>query len=46
MNVVIVLLDSLRKDHVGSYGNDWIRTPGLDALAENSLRFTRAYPES
>jgi arylsulfatase A-like enzyme len=39
-------VDSLRKDHVGAYGNDWIRTPSLDALAEESLRFTRAYPES
>ncbi|HZF58755.1 MAG TPA: twin-arginine translocation signal domain-containing protein, partial [Rubrobacter sp.] len=23
MNVVLVVLDSLRKDHVGAYGNDW-----------------------
>ncbi|MBA2619486.1 MAG: sulfatase [Rubrobacter sp.] len=46
MNVVLVLIDSLRKDHVGAYGNDWIETPSLDALAEESLRFTRAYPES
>jgi arylsulfatase A-like enzyme len=46
MNVVVVILDSLRKDHVGAYGNDWIKTPNLDALAEESLRFTDAYPES
>src|SRR3712207_3823671 len=46
MNVILVILDSLRKDHVGAYGNDRIRTPNLDALAEESLRFTRAYPES
>ncbi|MEW6638197.1 MAG: sulfatase, partial [Actinomycetota bacterium] len=46
MNVVVVILDSLRKDHVGVYGNDWIETPNLDALAKESLRFTRAYPES
>ena len=46
MNVVLVIIDSLRKDHVGAYGNDWIRTPNLDALAKESLRFTRAYPES
>ena len=46
MNVVIVLLDSLRRDHVGVYGNDWIKTPNLDALADDSLRFTRPYPES
>jgi arylsulfatase A-like enzyme len=46
MNVVVVNLDSLRRDHVGAYGNDWIKTPNLDALARESLRFTRAYPES
>jgi arylsulfatase A-like enzyme len=45
-NVVLIIIDSLRKDHVGAYGNDWIQTPNLDALAKESLRFTRAYPES
>jgi arylsulfatase A-like enzyme len=45
-NVVLIILDTLRKDHVGAYGNDWIKTPNLDALANESLRFTRAYPES
>jgi len=46
MNVAVVILDSLRKDHVGVYGNEWIKTPNLDALAEDSMRFTQAYPES
>lgn len=46
MNVVVVILDSLRRDHVGVHGNDWIKTPSLDALAKESLRFSRAYPES
>src|SRR5918995_3880794 len=45
-NVVLIIMDSLRKDHVGAYGNDWIQTPNLDALAEESLLFSRAYPES
>jgi arylsulfatase A-like enzyme len=45
-NVVLVVIDSLRKDHVGAYGNPWIKTPNLDALAKESLRFERAYPES
>jgi arylsulfatase A-like enzyme len=45
-NVVLVILDSLRKDHVGAYGNPWIKTPNLDALAKESLLFTQAYPES
>ena len=46
MNVVVVNLGNLRRDHVGVYGNDWIRTPNLDALANDSMRFTRPYPES
>jgi arylsulfatase A-like enzyme len=46
MNVVVIIIDSLRKDHVGAYDNSWIKTPSLDALARESLRFTQAYPES
>ena len=40
------MLDSLRRDHVGCYGNDWIRTPNIDALAAEGVRFTNAYPEA
>lgn len=46
VNAIIVVLDSLRADHVGCYGNDWIKTPTLDALARESITFTRAFPES
>jgi arylsulfatase A-like enzyme len=46
MNVIVVILDSLRKDHVGVYGNEQIKTPNLDSLAKESLRFTHPYPES
>jgi arylsulfatase A-like enzyme len=46
MNVVVVILNSLRKDHVGAYGNDWIETPNMDRLAGESLVFERALPES
>jgi len=46
-NVVLIIMDSLRRDHVGVYGYDRAaRTPNLDALAQDSLRFTRAIPES
>jgi arylsulfatase A-like enzyme len=46
MNVILVIIDSLRRDHLGVYGNNWIHTPNLDALAKESLRFDRAHPES
>jgi arylsulfatase A-like enzyme len=45
-NVVLVILDSLRKDCVGAYGNEWMQTPNIDALAADGLRFTRAIPEA
>ena len=44
MNVVLIIIDSLRKDHVGAYGNSWIKTPSLDAFARESLRFTQSLP--
>jgi arylsulfatase A-like enzyme len=46
MNVVLVIIDSLRKDHVGAYGSRTVKTPNLDEVAKGSLRFTRSYPES
>lgn len=45
-NVILIMLDSLRRDHVGAYGNDWIKTPSIDALADESVRFLNAYPEA
>ena len=46
MNLIIVVLDSLRQDHVGAYGNDWIHTPNLDRFGKESARFENGYPES
>ncbi|MFC1735745.1 sulfatase [Candidatus Hydrogenedentota bacterium] len=45
MNVFVIIADSLRKDHVGCYGNDWIKTPNFDKFAGESAKFTEAYPE-
>lgn len=46
MNVILIIADTLRADHVGAYGNPWIRTPTLDRLAREGVRFTHAYPEA
>lgn len=46
MNVILVVLDTLRKDFVGAYGNDWVQTPTLDEIASRGTRFTGAVPES
>jgi len=42
-NVVFVSIDTLRPDHLGSYGYDRPTSPTLDRLAARSARFTRAY---
>jgi arylsulfatase A-like enzyme len=39
-HVIVISLDTTRVDHLGCYGNPWIRTPSLDALAADSIRFT------
>jgi choline-sulfatase len=41
-NVLIVTLDTLRADRVGSYGYKGAQTPVLDALAARGARFTAA----
>ena len=46
MNVILVVIDSLRADHVGCYGNTWIKTPNLDAFSKESALFERCFPES
>lgn len=45
-NVIVIVLDTLRRDHVGIYGNRRIHTPALDQLGRESLRLTHAVPEA
>jgi arylsulfatase A-like enzyme len=45
-NVVIISIDTLRADHVGSYGYSKPTTPNLDRFAEENVRFARAYATS
>jgi arylsulfatase A-like enzyme len=42
----MVVFDTLRLDHIGTMGNDWIQTPNFDRFAAQSVVFTAAYPES
>src|SRR6266853_5370131 len=42
-NVVVITIDTLRADHLGCYGDQQIRTPNIDSLAADSVRFERAY---
>jgi len=46
MNVVFIVSDTLRRDHLGCYGNEWIRTPCIDRLAAESVVFDGHYAAS
>ena len=46
MNVVWIVADTFRRDHIGAYGNNTIHTPALDAMAANAVRFDRHYAAS
>ena len=43
MNVIWIVADTFRQDHLGAYGKAEISTPALDALAARSTRFERHY---
>jgi arylsulfatase A-like enzyme len=43
MNIVILYADDLRHDSLGVAGNPVVKTPCLDKLAGESVRFTRNY---
>lgn len=43
MNVVVLLLDTLRYDYMGFNGNTKVHTPCMDRLAAKSVVFDRAY---
>jgi len=45
-NVVFVLVDALRADHVGAYGYTRMTTPHIDALARDALLYRNAYSTS
>ena len=46
-NVLLIVTDSTRADYVGAYNPKSIaKTPNLDALAKESLRFELAVPEA
>jgi arylsulfatase A-like enzyme len=45
MNVLVLMLDTLRPDHLGCYGNTEVRTTHLDRLAAEGVRARTAYAE-
>jgi arylsulfatase A-like enzyme len=45
-NVLILILDTARADHLSSYGYDRATTPHIDGLAREGMLFERAYSTS
>lgn len=45
-NVVLILVDALRADHLGCYGYDLPTSPHLDAFAAHSVRFSDVLAQS
>jgi len=37
MNIVLIIADTVRHDYCGCYGNKWVKTPNLDALAADAV---------
>lgn len=45
-NLVVILIDTLRADHLGVYGYDRPTSPRIDAIARNSVVFNRAVAQA
>ncbi len=44
-NAIVVMFDSLQFNYVGCYGNDWIKTPNMDRLCREGVKFENCYTE-
>ncbi len=42
-NVILILLDSLNRHFLPIYGNDWVKAPNIERLAERSVVFDQHY---
>src|SRR5579884_3455221 len=45
-DVFLITIDTLRADHVHCYGYEHIKTPALDMLASDGVRFSEAFTPS
>ena len=46
MNVILIVTDTFRRDHLPCYGNAEVITPNLDRFAEQALIFEDCYAAS
>jgi arylsulfatase A-like enzyme len=45
-NVILIVIDALRADHLGCYGYERNTSPNIDKLANESILFERAYSQA
>ena len=45
-NVILIVVDTLRADHLSTYGYTKSQTPTIDALAADGTRFAHAYSQA
>jgi arylsulfatase A-like enzyme len=45
LNVILIVADTFRADNLAAYGSQWVDTPHLNRLAEESIIFEDLHPE-
>jgi arylsulfatase A-like enzyme len=41
--ILLISIDTLRADYLGVYGHPYVKTPHIDDLAQQGIRFTKAF---
>ncbi len=42
-NLLIIMCDQLRKDYLGCYGNEYVKTPNIDTIASEGVCFENCF---
>ena len=45
LNLIVIVADTWRTDHIGAYGSERIKTPNLDRLASEGVLFEQSYAD-
>ena len=45
-NFILFITDQHRADYLGCYGHSVLKTPNIDSIAQNGVRFNRFYVSS
>jgi arylsulfatase A-like enzyme len=45
-NVLLIMIDTLRADHLSAFGSTRLRTPNIDGLAADGTRYAKAFSQA